>query len=181
MMEGRTGRGGGAPQARVTKLQGRNRFVWNVQHSSGLGAPPGAYQARLTVGETKLTQPFTVLIDPRLAAEGLTAADIKAQFDHNTRMRAFVAEVNEFAAQVRKMQASLKGATGADAEQAKRVEAVAGKLFTEPVRYGKPGLQAHVQYLAGLTGGVDQKVGKDAIDRYAVLRKEFEALKAQIK
>ena len=62
-----------------------------------------------------------------------------------------------------------------------RAAAVAGKLFTETVRYGKPGLQAHVQYLAGMTGGVDQKVGKDALDRYAVLRKEFDALKAQFK
>ena len=179
MMEGRTGRGGGAPPPRVTKLQGRNRFVWNVQHSSGLGAAPGSYQARLTVGETKLTQPFTVLIDPRLAAEGLTAADLKAQFDHNLRMREFVAEVNEFATRVRDAQAKAK--SSGDEAQIARVETVASKLFTEPVRYGKPGLQAHVQYLAGMTTGVDQKVGKDAIDRYAVLRKEFDALKAQLK
>jgi photosystem II stability/assembly factor-like uncharacterized protein len=179
MMEGRTGRGGGAPPPRVTKLQGRNRFVWNVQHSSGLGAPPGSYQARLTVGGTKLTQPFTVLIDPRLAAEGITAADLKAQFDHNTRMRAFVAEVNEFATRVRDAQAKAK-ASG-DAAAIKRVEAVASKLFVEPVRYGKPGLQDHVNYLSRMTTGVDQKVGKDAIDRYAVLRKEFEALRAELK
>jgi hypothetical protein len=178
-MEGRTGRGGGAPPARVTKLQGRNRFVWNVQHSNGLGAPPGSYQARLTVGETKLTQPFTVLIDPRLAAEGITAADLKAQFDHNTRMRAFVAEVNAFATRVRDAQAKAK-ASG-DAAAIKRADGVASKLFTEPVRYGKPGLQAHVSYLASLTSGVDQKVGKDAIDRYAVLRKEFEALKGEMR
>ena len=62
MLEGRTGRGGGGGgAARVTKTAGLNRFVWNVQHSSGLGAPPGAYQARLTVDGTTLTQPFTVL------------------------------------------------------------------------------------------------------------------------
>jgi hypothetical protein len=179
MMEGRTGRGGGAPAPRVTKLQGRNRFVWNVQHSSGLGAPPGQYQARLTVGESKLTQPFTVLIDPRLAAEGITAADLKLQFDHNTRMRAFVAEVNEFASRVRDAQAKAK--SSGDAGSIQRADAIAGKLFTEPVRYGKPGLQAHVSYLAGMTTGVDQKVGKDALDRYAVLRKEFDALKTQLK
>jgi hypothetical protein len=180
MMEGRTGRGGGGgAAARVTKLQGRNRFVWNVQHSSGLGAPPGSYQARLTVGESKLTQPFTVLIDPRLAAEGMTAADIKGQFEHNLRMREFVAEVNKFAAEVRAAQT--KARASGDAAAIRRAEDVAAKLFTEPVRYGKPGLQAHVSYLAGMTTGVDQKVGKDAVDRYAVLRKEFDALKAQLK
>jgi hypothetical protein len=94
-------------------------------------------------------------------------------------MRAFVAEVNEFATRVRDAQAKAK-ASG-DAAAIKRVEAVASKLFVEPVRYGKPGLQDHVNYLSRMTTGVDQKVGKDAIDRYAVLRKEFEALRAELK
>jgi photosystem II stability/assembly factor-like uncharacterized protein len=174
------GRGGAAPAARVTKDAGRNRWVWNVQHSSGLGAPPGSYVARVKVGETTLSQPFTVLIDPRLAAEGVTAADIKEQFDHNTRMRQFTAEVTAFAARVREAQAKFRGATGAEAQTARQVEAVAAKLFTEPVRYGKPGLQAHVSYLAGMTGGVDMKIGRDALERYAVLRKEFEALKVEL-
>ena len=129
------------------------------------------------VGDVKLTQPFTVLIDPRLAAEGITAADLKEQFDHNTKMRAFIAEVNQFAARVRETQTKYKGQVTPQAEQA---ETIAGKLFTEQVRYGKPGLQAHVQYLAGMTSGVDQKIGRDAIARYGVLRKEFEALKAEL-
>jgi photosystem II stability/assembly factor-like uncharacterized protein len=172
------GRGrGGAPAARVTKDQGRNRYVWNVQHSSGLGAPPGSYQARLTVGDMKLTQPFTVLIDPRLAAEGVTPADLKEQFEHNLKMRQFIADVNQLATQVREAQAKYKGQVTPQAEQ---VQSIAAKLFTEQVRYGKPGLQAHVQYLAGMTGGVDQKIGRDAIARYDVLRKEFEALKAEL-
>jgi hypothetical protein len=180
MMEGRTGRGGGAPVVgRVTKYAGRNRFVWNVQHSTGLGAPPGAYQARLKVGETTLTQPLTVLIDPRLAAEGLTAADIKGQFEHNLRMREFAAEVSQFAARVRDAQSKAKAA--GDAAALQRAAAVAAKLFDEPVRYGKPGLQTHVNYLMRMTTGVDQKVGKDALDRYAVLRKEFAALAAELR
>ena len=48
------------------------------------------------------------------------------------------------------------------------------------MRYGKPGLQAHITYLAGMTGGVDQKVGRDAIERYQVLKKELDALTAQL-
>jgi hypothetical protein len=31
-----------------------------------------------------------------------------------------------------------------------------------------------------MTGGADQKVGKDAKDRYAVLRKELDAIKAEL-
>ncbi len=177
--QGRGGRGG-APPARVTKNSGLNRFVWNVQHQAGLTAPPGQYQARLKVDSTTLTQPFTVSIDPRIAAEGVTAADLKAQFDHNTRTRELVTEVTQLVARVRQAQTKLRGAAGADAETAKRVDAIAARLLTEPVRYGKPGLQAHISYLAGMTTGVDQKVGRDAIERFQVLKKEFDSVRAEV-
>jgi photosystem II stability/assembly factor-like uncharacterized protein len=179
MMEGRAGRGrgGAGGGARVTKHAGLNRFVWNVQHQNGLGAPPGDYVVRLTVDGKAHSQPFTVLIDPRLAAEGLTAADIREQFEHNTRMNAMVAEVNQLVGRVREAQKKF----GADPNSvmARRVDAIAAKLLTEPVRYGKPGLQAHISYLSGMTRSVDQKVGGDAIARYAVLRKELDAVRAE--
>ena len=57
---------------------------------------------------------------------------------------------------------------------------IAAKLLTEPVRYGKPGLQAHITYLAGMTADVDQKIGRDAIERYEVLRKELETIRAEV-
>ena len=56
-----------------------NRVSWDVRHSSGLALPPGSYQARLKAGDVTQTQPFAVLIDPRVAAEGVTAADLKEQ------------------------------------------------------------------------------------------------------
>ena len=51
--------------------------------------------------------------------------------------------------------------------------------MTEPVRYGKPGLQAHITYLASMTANVDQKIGRDAIERYAVLKKELDQARAE--
>jgi len=161
-------------------MAGLNRFVWNTQHQSGLGAPPGEYQVRLKVDSTTLVQPFTVLIDPRIAAEGVTVADLQEQFDHNMRVRELVLAVNQLVARVRDAQAKLRNATGPDAETARRIEAIASKLLTEPVRYGKPGLQAHIQYLAGMTNSVDQKIGKDAIGRYEALRKELEGVRAEL-
>ncbi len=174
------GRGRGGPPPRVTKNGGLNRFVWDVRNKEGVTAPPGRYQAKLTVGATTLTQAFTVLIDPRIAAEGVTAADLKEQFDHNMRMRAMVTEVNSLVSRVRDAQAKLRNATGTDAEKAKAVDAIAAKLLTEPVRYGKPGLQAHITYLAGMTANVDQKIGRDAIERSAVLKKELDAVHAEV-
>ena len=169
---------GGAP-ARVTKAAGMNRFVWNVQNRAGLTVPPGSYQVRLKVDGATLTQPFTVLIDPRIAEEGVTAADLQEQFEHNVRVRELVAAANQLVVRVRDAQAKMRNVQGADAEAARRIDAIAAKLLTEPVRYGKPGLQAHIQYLAGMTGGVDQKIGRDAIERYQVLVKELEAVRAE--
>jgi hypothetical protein len=168
------------PPARVTKNAGLNRFVWNVQHQSGLTALPGRYQARLKVDDTTLTQPFNVLMDPRIAEEGITVDDLKEQFDHNARMQELVASANQTVARVQEAQKKLRGATDTDAETAKRVEAIAEKLITAPIRYSKPGLRDHITYLARMTSGVDQKVGRDAFERYEVLKKELEAIVAEL-
>ncbi|HEU4939867.1 MAG TPA: hypothetical protein VFT39_25640 [Vicinamibacterales bacterium] len=171
------GRGGFVPRA--TKTEGVNRFVWDVRQQAGVLAPPGSYQARLKVGSTTQTQPFTVLIDPNVAADGVTVADLNEQYEHNLRMRQLVSDANQLAARVRDAQARAKGESG-PASKALQVDAIAAKLFTEPVRYGKPGLQAHITYLAGMTTGADQKIGRDAVERYATLRKDLDALSAEL-
>ncbi len=171
---------GGAPPSRVAKEAGMNRFVWDVRHSSGLSAPPGRYVARLTVGSTSLTQPFNVLVDPRLAAEGITAADLTEQFQHNLRMRGMVTEVGQAVTRAQSAATRLRGSTGAAADTLAKVTAIVDKLVDEPVRYGRPGLRTQITYLSRMTSGVDQKVGQDAIDRAAVLRKALDAIKAEL-
>jgi photosystem II stability/assembly factor-like uncharacterized protein len=160
-----------APPPRVTKTKGINRFAWDVRNEQSVTLPPGQYQVRLKTGTVTLTQPLSVLIDPRIAADGVTVADLQEQFDHNMRMRELVSGVNQLAARLR--EAQNKSANDA------RLNALAAKLFTDPVRYSKPGLQAHVTYLANMTANVDQKIGRDAIERYEVLKNEFEALRAE--
>ena len=51
--------------------------------------------------------------------------------------------------------------------------------MTPGVRYARPGLQEQINYLAGMTRGVDQKIGRDAIARYQVLKKELDDLRAE--
>ena len=74
----------------------------------------------------------------------------------------------------------MRNASTGDGDTANRISVIAAKLYTEPVRYGKPGLQAHLTYLSGMTANVDQKIGRDAIERYRVLRKELEAIRAEV-
>jgi hypothetical protein len=165
------------PPPRVTKNAGLNRFVWDVRNQQGVILPPGQYQVRLKVDNVDWVQPVNVLIDPRVAADGVTLADLQEQFEHNMRMRELVSGVNQLATRVREAQNKLRESP--DATTLNRLNAIAAKLFTEPVRYGKPGLQAHVNYLAGMTANVDQKIGRDAVERYGELKKEFEALRAE--
>jgi len=159
------------PPPRVTKAVGINRFAWDVRNQTGVTLPPGQYQVRLKTGNTKLTQPFSVAIDPRVAADGVTVSDLQEQFEHNMRMRDLVSAVNQLVTRVRE-------AIGKSPND-QRVIALAGKLLNEPVRYGKPGLQAHITYLASMTSNVDQKIGRDALERYQVLKKELDTLRAE--
>ena len=174
------GRRLGPPPPRVTKTAGLNRVVWDVRNKEGVIVPPGRYQARLKIGSTLMTEGFNVLIDPRVAEDGVSFADLQEQFEHNMRMRELVTGVNQLVTRVRDAQTKLRNATAADSEMSTKVSALAAKLLTEPVRYGKPGLQAHITYLASMTANIDQKIGRDAIERYAILKKEFDAVRAEV-
>jgi hypothetical protein len=159
------------PPPRVTKTAGINRFAWDLRNQAGVTLPPGQYQVRLKTGGVSQTQTVNVLMDPRVAADGVTLSDLQEQFEHNMRMRDLVTSINQLVTRVREAVGKSPNDT--------RVAALAAKLLTEPVRYGKPGLQAHITYLANMTANVDQKIGRDAIERYLVLKKEFDAIRAE--
>ncbi|MEO6222657.1 MAG: hypothetical protein ABIP90_05360, partial [Vicinamibacterales bacterium] len=180
MMAGRTAPANAQPLGRVTRTAGFNRFVWDVRHQNGLTMAPAQYQARLKVGDTTLTESFNVLLDPNVAEDGVTAEDLQEQFDHGVKMNALVASVNQTVTRVRAAQTQFGSGATADAAKLKQVNALADKLNTQPIRYGRPGLQAHIQYIARLGLGIDQKVGRDAIERYGVLKAELDKLIEQL-
>jgi hypothetical protein len=57
-----------------------------------------------------------------------------------------------------------------------KIAALDSVFFTPPVRYSRPGLQTHITYLYSMTLGADQRVTKDAADRYRELRQALDAL-----
>jgi hypothetical protein len=167
----------------VTTTVGLNRVLWDMRDKvSGLTLPPGSYTARLTVNGAAEAQPFIVRIDPIEAEDGLTVADLVEQFDHNLQMRELVASVADVLTRVRAARSQLTNATGADADKAKRLAAIYETLVNTPegVRYDKPGLQEHITYLASMTTRVDQKIGRDAIDRYQTLKKQLDDIRAEL-
>ena len=172
---------------RLPSAAGHNRFTWdyalpgpwdaNAQRSGRNGplALPGRYTIRLTAGGTTTTQPLVVHPDPRSVADGVTEAVLAAQLEHNLRARDLVSDMNRLVADV---QAARKAAE-AGSERAKALAVLEARLVAEPVRYGRPGLQTHVSYLYGAALRSDQQVGRDAVERLAVLRKEVDAARAE--
>ena len=180
------------PAPRLSKERGLNRFVWDLSYPGardgttgrpGGGGPtavPGRYQVRLTVAGASQIQPLMVREDPRAAKDGVTLADLREQFAHNMRVRDVVSDVNRAVARLREARTRLRDGTGAAADTLERVRALEAKLLTPPIRYSKPELQAHITYLYGMTNGADQKVGRDAKERFAVLRRDLDAVMADI-
>jgi hypothetical protein len=160
--------------------------VWDLAHvgpwtsnpqQSGRNGPtvlPGTYTLRLTVGDVRDTARLVVRLDPRLTADGLTQADLREQRDHNVRVRDMVSEVNLLVAEIDAARGRLANAGGAAADTLTKLNELRTKLVTAPIRYSQPMLQAHINYLYGLTNQADQKIGRDAVERYRVLRRELD-------
>ncbi len=177
---------------RLPRQQGLNRFVWDLSlpgpwdanpQRSGRNGPmalPGRYTLRLTAGGRTHEQPLEVRMDPRVAADGVTEAELREQLAHNLRVRDLVSDANRLVARVRQERERLAAAGPASAGQLRRVQALEARLVAEPVRYGRPGLQTHVGYLYGLTVQADQEVGRDAVERYATLRRELDERAAEL-
>jgi hypothetical protein len=177
----------------LDKTAGMHRFIWDLrypgpwqseQRPEGPNGPkvvPGKYTAKLTAGSFTATQRFLVTEDPRVTRAGITTADLQEQFNLNLQVREMVSEVNHAVARVKSAQAKLKDATGAEADRLARLNDFASHLITPSIRYSKPELATQIAYLYTLTNGADQKIGHDAVVRYAVLRKELDERMTQLK
>jgi photosystem II stability/assembly factor-like uncharacterized protein len=176
---------------RLDKVAGAHRFTWDMRYPgpwmnanrpegpNGPTAVPGKYSVRLTAGTWTQTQPLTVIEDPRISKSGVTQSDLQEQFDHNVKVRDLVTEVNQTVTKVRTSMQSLANSP-ANVETLNKLKDLAASLTTPPIRYSKPGLQTHITYLYSLTTATDQKIGRDAIDRYNTLKKELDARIAEL-
>ncbi len=169
-----------APPVRLTANVGMNRLVWDFNDGGGLMVPPGSYHVTMSAGSWSHTEPLALLPDPRLVADHVTTADLREQYEHNVRAREMAAEVGRAANRVRQARTRLR--TGGSADSLAKVDSLATTLFgpDEGIRYGRPGLQTQITYLAGMTARVDQRVGRDAVERLQVLRKALDAAEAAI-
>jgi photosystem II stability/assembly factor-like uncharacterized protein len=169
--------------ARLTTRPGINRFIWDMSYpgpanagggrgASGPQAVPGTYTVRLTAGGVTSSQPLVLRADPRVLRDGITQQIVEEQLAFNLRARDLVSDVNGAVAKLRALRA--RGSV------TPALEALERELVTPPVRYGQPGLQAHIGYLYGMSLGADQRISRDARERYAELRARLDAVLARL-
>ena len=136
---------------------------------------PGTYQVRLSAGEWSQSRPLEVRIDPRVAAAGVTQADLQEQLDLSLKLRDAIADARALGS---KLTAARQSAQPG-AANAKALQALVERVVTADVVYPQPMLIDQLSNIARMIGQADQKVGRDAFVRFDDLMKEMAAVKAE--
>jgi hypothetical protein len=166
--------------APLTRHEWHNRFSWDLRYEGLAGAAgplvvPGSYQVRLSVGEWSQARPLEVRIDPRVAAEGVTLADLREQLDLALKVRDAMSEAGTLAARLIAARQSARP----DAPAAKPLQALIDRIVTSDIVYPPPMLIDQLANVARMIGQADQKVGRDGFARFDDLAKELAAIKAE--
>ena len=104
---------------RVNTAKGINRFTWDMRYEGatvfpgmimwaaqpqrGPAAPPGRYSMRITANGQTTSRDFSVTVDPRLVADGISEADLLEQFKLSVRVRDKVSEANQAVIEIRSL------------------------------------------------------------------------------
>jgi hypothetical protein len=173
-----------------------HRLRWNMNHAgawspsasqSGGGGPriaPGTYQVRLTAAGVTQTRTLRVRIDPRLAEKGVSRGDLEETLGLNLRIRDAHSQSRLVLARIQRAEQALEGETGEQAERARRALAeLKPRIQTDPNEpsYPQPMLIDQINYLYGMTNAADQKLGRDAFERYGQLRSELDRYLAALR
>jgi len=116
-----------------------------------------------------------VRIDPRVAAAGVTQADLQEQLDLALKVRDAIAEARALGSRL----VAARQAVQPGAANAKALQALVDRVVTASVVYPQPMLADQLSNIARMIGQADQKVGRDAFVRFDDLMKEMAAVKAE--
>jgi hypothetical protein len=193
-------RGPGEASNALDRTQGMHRFFWDMRHTGPLteqlangGGPmavPGAYSVELRVGDWMAEEEFNILIDPRVAADGVTADDLDEQLAFNQNVGDVISDgwrtVCRIDSTLKLMddegaETSTVTTGGGDhsyleseSEDKAELERVRSMMITDNSdSYPRPMLMNQLGYLRDMTSSADQRPGADAHNRLADLRTEL--------
>jgi photosystem II stability/assembly factor-like uncharacterized protein len=155
---------------------GTNRFVWDLRYpgGSGGGGPlvaPGSYKVRLTAGGATKTESLIVKIDPRIARDGVTVADLVEQAKFALKIRDQVAEARQLATRLRQAIDARRGDQAA-------LQGLWERLMTKSGPYEDQMFIDQLSNVGREIGQADQKIGASAYERFNDLMKEWAGVKA---
>ena len=162
---------------------GMHRFVWPIRYAApagvgvrrgggeGVWAPPGNYKVVLTAGDKKLTQPLTVIADPRINLPASAYAEQFALAKQIEETRAAIASAMQEATALTKEKPDL-------AERAKAITGgPAGEAFPPPpaattsLRF----IDSALAKIQAAVDGADAAPTRDARDGWASLKPAADA------
>jgi photosystem II stability/assembly factor-like uncharacterized protein len=188
------GRGGGGASA-LRGEAGMQRFNWDMRYPGvnnapgGPMAPPGKYAVRLTSGSYTAMKNFELKADPRVLKDGVTQAELDEQFAFLIKVRDALTDARRLAQRVDEAMKKASvlppgpatpGVRTMDEKFAHPLQRVWAQLNDLPGIYPQPMLISQLQNVQRMVGQADQKVGKDATDRFNDLHKELQSLQAEV-
>jgi photosystem II stability/assembly factor-like uncharacterized protein len=192
---------------RPSGLAGLNRFTWDLRYAGastfdclilwsasaeqGPVALAGSYQARVSAHGVSVTQPILVRDDPNLV--GVTASDLREQFDFAIRVRDRVSAANDAVLRIRRLRSAIADrvrraptpALTAAADAASRaLLQVEETLYQTQNRSGQDPLNFPIRLnnrLAAVGRSVETGEARPTAASYVVLHELSEELDVQLK
>ena len=201
-MRGPFGRGTGGSTS-IRAEAGMQRISWDLRYpgpwtpqapAGGPGGPlvpPGKYTVRLTSGGQTITRAFQLTSDPRVAMDGVTDAAIAEQVKFQLQVRDAISDARklqqsiEQAMQKAGLKPQLAPGLPGDSPSNTKYENALQKLYARvtdtPGIYTQPMLISQLNNIQRMVTQADQRIGRDAHERYADLMKEMAAIEAELK
>ncbi|MDG2375111.1 MAG: hypothetical protein P8M18_02055 [Woeseiaceae bacterium] len=172
---------------------GTNRFRWDMTHfgawdededvsfTDGPLVRPGEYTIRLTAGGTTADQVLTIVVDPRVIAQGTSQQDIDEQVAMQLILIDLMSEVRQFQQTVENEQADLEKRSDDlrlnEVERLLLVSDVLNAVKDDEIIYPRPMLARQISFLLNMISGADQAPGVEAADRLTELSATLADLK----
>ena len=167
-----------APSDHLIKKEGMQVFKWDMRYPgitsssgrniSGPFVPPGKYKITLKVRNKTMSTYATILADPRLQENGISESDLIKQRDLCLKILELQSEIQDA---IQKLEKELQD------KENEELKSLLYELKTPEGRYQTPKLLDQAGYLYSMLSRADQVPGKDAYERFEVLKEEWKTLK----
>jgi hypothetical protein len=151
--------------------------------------PPGKYTVKLSAGGQTITRTLDLKSDPRVATDGVTDADIAEQVRFQLQVRDALSDARKLQVRIEEamQKAGVKppppmpvGASPGTVKYDHKLQELWAQVVDTPGTYVQGMLITQLQNVQRMVGQADQKIGKDAYDRYGDLQKQLAAVQAQV-